>query len=417
MGSINQEQEHLGIGRGIRRRIPLSFLIAIALVSTFFFQAQTLLRFVHLSITDDEEVKHLDSSSYSGGFTSTHRLDYGTCTDNITVPNNWCIDNDQTPRYVGNIEWPPRMIQHYTHEGYDKCLAEKTIVFIGDSRVRYQFMNLAAFLKFKRFMKCHDYININQEPTHYDPECYLIDHKDRGQLDQKMEWRGWTPWYQQSTILLDSNEVEYQQSGLCDCFRLPSGRVNPKQTYENRYIKRSTRFGETNLIYLQNFENLIRLNQEYPPFSPFLPTQKRCKPGECGSGNRTNAFEGDLNATLWNMLPRLNTTHAFVNLGWEHTAEFQQQSDFSCVIRDFERHFPDIKLFLISHPPPTNDLDDPVHHFDATKLKCDANVLDRSIVNKNVPKDWYWDTQHVLSILNEEYNHQMVEKICPLKGH
>jgi hypothetical protein len=62
MGSINQEQEHLGIGRGIRRRMPLSFLIAIALVSTFFFQAQTLLRFVHLSITDDEEVKHLDSS-------------------------------------------------------------------------------------------------------------------------------------------------------------------------------------------------------------------------------------------------------------------------------------------------------------------------------------------------------------------
>jgi hypothetical protein len=408
MGSINQEQEHLGIGRGIRRRIPLSFLIAIALVSTFFFQAQTLLRFVHLSITDDEEVKHLDSSSYSGGFTSTHRLDYGTCTDNITVPNNWCIDNDQTPRYVGNIEWPPRMIQHYTHEGYDKCLAEKTIVFIGDSRVRYQFMNLAAFLKFKRFMKCHDYININQEPTHYDPECYLI--------DEKMFRGSWISWYQQSTILLDSNEEEYQQSGLCDCFR-PSQRFIPKQTYENRYIKRSTRFGETNLIYLQNFENLIRLNQEYPPFSPFLPTQKRCKPGECGSGNRTNAFEGDLNATLWNMLPRLNTTHAFVNLGWEHTARFQQQSDFSCVIREFERHFPDIKLFLISHPPRTNALDDPVHHFDATKLKCDANVLDRTIVNKNVPKVWYWDTQHVLSILNEEYNHQMVEKICPLKGH
>ena len=117
------------------------------------------------------------------------------------------------------------------------------------------------------------------------------------------------------------------------------------------------------------------------------------------------------------MLPRLNTTHAFVNLGWEHTAEFQQQSDFSCVVRDFEMHFPDIKLFLISHPPPTDALDDPVHHFDATKLKCDANVLDRTIVNKNVPKDWYWDTQHVLSILNEEYNHQMVEKICPLKGH
>lgn len=144
---------------------------------------------------------------------------------------------------------------------------------------------------------------------------------------------------------------------------------------------------------------------------PSCQLQKRCIPGKCGDGYRTNVFEGDLNATLWDILPQLNTTHAFINLGWEHIAGFQQQSDFTCVMRDF-----DIKLFLISHPPPTKALDDPVHHFDTTKLKCDANVLDRTSVNAKVPRNWYWDKMHILSILNEEYNHQMVEKICPLKG-
>ena len=86
------------------------------------------------------------------------------------------------------------------------------------------------------------------------------------------------------------------------------------------------------------------------------------------------------------------------------------------MMQDFGRHYPDIKLFLISHPSTTDHLDDPVLHFDATTLKCEINVLDRTIVNKKVPVDWYFDTQHVLSIMNEEYNHQLVENICPLKG-
>ena len=303
------------------------------------------------------------------------------------------------------------MIQHYTHDGYDKCLADRTVVFIGESRVRYQFMHLAAFLKYNFFMKCQDYIN--QTP---DPECYLIDHEHH----QKMGANDWISWYQQSTIMLDSkpskhrqeSKKEAYQQSLCDCFRPQP--FNPDLTYENRFIKRSTRFGETNLIYLQNFKNLIRLSQHHPPFAFSSKSASRCKTGECGKGNRTDAFQGDLNATLWNVLPRLNTTHAFINLGWEHVAGFQKQSDFSCMMRDFERHFPDIRLFLISHPPSKRNLNSPVAHFDATKLKCDANVLDRTIVNKNVPRDWYWDDQHVLSILNEEYNHQMVEKICPL---
>lgn len=115
------------------------------------------------------------------------------------------------------------MIQHYTHDGYDKCLAKKTIVFIGDSRVRYQFMNLAAFLKSKRFMKCEDYTNINISQAIPEPECYLI--------NERMNARNWSSWYKQSTISLDSNETESQQIGLCDCFR--PERFVARMTYEN----------------------------------------------------------------------------------------------------------------------------------------------------------------------------------------
>ena len=69
------------------------------------------------------------------------------------------MDENKTPRYVGKENWPPRMIQHYTHEGYENCFANKNIVFIGESGLRYQFLHLAGFLKSKKFMKCSDYGN------------------------------------------------------------------------------------------------------------------------------------------------------------------------------------------------------------------------------------------------------------------
>lgn len=329
-------------------------------------------------------------------------LDYESCTNSMVVPENWCLDEDKVPRYVGNEEWPPRKVQHYTHDGYEQCLADKTVVFIGDSRVRYQFLHLANYLKSKERMRCQDYTLDNSSlPITPDPECFVINESQRN-ID-------WITWYKESTIALESNK----QSGLCDCYRPP--RFNPIGTYENRFIKRSTPFGEINLIYLQNYMNLIRMDEEFPPYSSFASTPKRCKTGECNTVNRTDAFQGNLNETLWNILPQLNATHAFVNLGWEKNFPFAKQSDFSCTMREFERHHPDIKLYLISHPPKTQHIDNPLANFDVKKLKCDSNVLDRTNTNKNIPSNWYWDTQHALSILNEEYNHQLVEKICPIK--
>lgn len=320
-----------------------------------------------------------------------------SCTSNM--PHNWFCDKGNTPRYVTKSDYATNMTQHYTHEGYEKCLAKKTVVFIGDSRVRYQFMNLADFLISEKFMNCQDHGNYTMQNR--DPACYLV---------QERIPEVWTNWYRNTTNMLKSN-TSLQQDSLCDCFRAP--KFKPAEVYENRFIQRSTPFGQVNLVYLNNFVNKITMNEDYPPFSPFV-SSKRCAPGYCGPLNRTDVFIGNLNDTLWNILPKLNTTHAFVSLGWEHLHGFDSQSKFSCELQNFEKHHPGIKVFLISHPPTRNHLSEPMKYFNATNLKCKIGVLDRTITNANINSAWYWDNQHVLGIMNEEYNHQMIKKVCPL---
>ena len=63
--------------------------------------------------------------------------------------------------------------QRYAHTKR-LALGAKNVVFIGDSRVRYQFMNLAAYLKYERFMKCAD-VTIN--PADADEECFVINER------------------------------------------------------------------------------------------------------------------------------------------------------------------------------------------------------------------------------------------------
>jgi len=97
----------------------------------------------------------------------------------------------------------------------------------------------------------------------------------------------------------------------------------------------------------------------FRPFAPFtLPSGKtsRCAPGECRKGNRVDAFNGDLNQTMWSILPLLNATHTFVNVGWAELEEpidnLKVNSDLSCKILDFEASYPDIDVTLESHSSP-----------------------------------------------------------------
>ena len=65
-------------------------------------------------------------------------------------------------------------------------------------------------------------------------------------------------------------------------------------------------------------------------------------------------------------------------------------------------------------PPHTESISNTTAFFDAGKMKCNCNIFDRTTMNANVPLDWYWDKVHVLGIINEEYNHRLIESICPI---
>ncbi|KAL3787878.1 hypothetical protein HJC23_000420 [Cyclotella cryptica] len=335
-------------------------------------------------------------------------IDTLSCEQNNRIPKQWCLDFSGTPRYVGNTT-VQSSIQRYNHQGFEKCLANKTVVFIGDSRVRYQFMHLIGFLRRKCFMKCQDYDPFGNSST-LDDDCYLIEREYLFGVND-MKSSDWKSFYEISTEITGSNltDSDSQQYSLCDCFR-PTP-FESRTTYENRFVKRKTSYGEVNLVYLQNFQDLVRMNKDYPPFSSFW-SDHRCKPGECSDSNRTNAFIGDTNSTLW-LLPHLNATHVFVSQGWGPWP-FAQTVDMSCSIKNFESHHPSISTYLISHPLLRSAITDSAISFDGNNLECEVKSLDRATMCKDVPKEWYWDNLHLLSIMNQEFNHKLIETICPI---
>ena len=361
--------------------------------------------------------KHHDGGAgmeHSPGFIVNHVLN---CTsNNDSLPNGWCLELDsQTPRYIRDASIskvnqstiPIVTIQHYTHKGYEKCLAGKTIVFIGDSRVRFQYLNLAHFLMSSPsgFMRCSDHPTRCNGLLHPDQACYLI-----GVNAEKLK-----VWHKASTNLLNSTD----QLHLCDCYRHIPFRPNIELTTENRFIKQYTQFGEIKLIYLQSFVDKVTMNQDFPPYSSFLPdgtNKNRCEVGDCSPNKRTVVFTGTVNDTVWNILPRLNTTHAFVNFGWREEDDEKQtkQSAISCTLKDFNKHHSNIMTQLITTPPSKEYISNTANYFDISKLECNCNVFDRTTMTKDVPLDWYFDNVHVLGVLNEEYNHRLIKSICPM---
>ena len=88
------------------------------------------------------------------------------------------MDNNAVPRYIDIVydvhntsssEETQSTIElsRYSVEGFEQCLANKTVVFIGESRVRFQYMHLGLMLKTGKFMNCQkeitEFMNTNKE--------------------------------------------------------------------------------------------------------------------------------------------------------------------------------------------------------------------------------------------------------------
>jgi len=354
----------------------------------------------------DRDPKTVEQASRPQSFVShdgSLLVDKVRCTPSRrNLPDGWCFDDEQMPRYFGvrGLESDGTLAYH-THAGYNRCLANKNILFIGDSRVRYQYMHLASYLKSGgTFMRCSDTSPVSDE------ECYLIHEK---MYSHRLGSDGWKEWYQNTTEMLNEEGL---QTSICDCDR-PLDSF-PSFTHENRFTTTRTPYGDINLIYLQSYQDLIRIHRGFPPFGggPGF-TESPCVPGYCESVD--DAYVGNLTSTLDTLIPLLGVTHAFVNLGWEHLYPFPSQSELSCDLLDVQTRHPGVTINLISHPPQRKRRNTKPPAYDS--LKCGVDVLDRTSPTYKVPKRWYWDENHVLGVLNREYNQLLVNKVCPDMMH
>ena len=109
-------------GRHNCQGILLGILIVMALMSIIEFKG------TYPSLDGEVQVAH-DLRR----FVDIIPLSYNSCVSNVSVPDNWCLDDSNIPRYVGSVVgtevWPPRTIKHYTHAGYEQCLVDKTVVY------------------------------------------------------------------------------------------------------------------------------------------------------------------------------------------------------------------------------------------------------------------------------------------------
>ena len=160
---------------------------------------------------------------------------------------------------------------------------------------------------------------------------------------------------------------------------------------------------------------VLRMNQDFPPFTPYYTTSDtRCEPGACGraeqgEGDSINAWTGSLIEGVNTIVPMLGATHLLVNAGWDW------ERDISCDLAEFAKQHPEIKVSYLSHPLDIKEGKWKNNMLDPTNMECQIDYLDRTTISSNVPESWYWNNLHVLSILNEEFNHQLIKKICPLE--
>ena len=391
-------------------RVSRVALITCAIVAVSVYNNNNNFNYEYYSLNNDKSL-------------NLHLIQAIQCVKVDNLPDGWCMDSDLKPRYIdidnnvlsnATADSSSFELKRYTIEGFEHCLANKTVVFIGESRTRFQYMHLGLSLKTGQFMNCPDLQG-------HDDECLGI-----ASLETYQSWKGeglpssWNDFFKHSTEMLqhssESNKINQSttpaigtQLSLCDCFR-PKGGFAYNHFFENRYTKRTTAFGEINLIHLENLKDRISMNEDYPPYKSFYSTSsKRCKPGECGrwsDGDSINAWVGNLNSSLYDIIPMLNATHVFANDGWNFGG------DISCMLREFANYHSNIKVAYMGGPL---DIMGKHHMLDPRTMKCQIDALDRTAMTLNVPRTFYLDSVHVWSILNEEFNHRMMKMICPME--
>ena len=110
---------------------PISHRSLVA-ANNFFYVRNATEKYQHESRHfNSKETWSSESKLFDEMILETHTLDFDSCnnkTSNSLLPEKWCMDTNKIPRYLGDEQQSMvPSIQHYTHEGYEKCLCSSNL--------------------------------------------------------------------------------------------------------------------------------------------------------------------------------------------------------------------------------------------------------------------------------------------------
>eukprot|EP01134_Creolimax_fragrantissima_P007108 CFRG7108T1 len=247
----------------------------------------------------------LEYERYSSGCTSfdmynktTHTSEYvsslpacGLLHGNETMRFSLCDDIKKSNKMlvVVGCDW-----QKFTHTGALALLANKHVVLVGDSRIRYQYLATAYWLE-----------NGVWPPDNIDENGRLSPTKE---ALWTMQGKTWKQFYQDTNGYLNGNEQ-------CDCYR-NSEVFDPVQVYENRYFHMKTY--NISITYYEYFATMkgrdITGHYGFPPYDKTKKQKrKKCKLGIC---NRKTDWKFLLEDAMNTLFPSVGASDVFISFGW-----------------------------------------------------------------------------------------------------
>ena len=132
-----------------------------------------------------------------------------------------------------------------------------------------------------------------------------------------------------------------------------------------------------------------------------------CQPSKCDESIWPGELVVSLERALDEIVPQLRPTHLFASSGW-------RGSDIGCLLDAYVKKNPEGagKTWVITHPHIV--VQNEMVPLENAPQSCNAAVFDRYMMTLNLARDarFYIDILHVLSSLNEEFNHRLADTIC-----
>lgn len=358
----------------MRRPSKLWTALLVVTSALYFARARTQLNF---TLEPEEIHSQINQISLENQLESEPDFFLAKCKPNTRLPSGWCVEEKAEKwRYVNQTH------RRRTLKGTKKCLANKHVVLIGDSRTRFQYLALVAALVKGAYPQCHEHLAKNSS------DCHL-------------QGRGVGKWNK----YLVSTNAELNLVGqveLCHCYKGNSDAT----MRENRYFALSTQFGPIHVSYFNTISNSLTLEKHFPPFSNYSDRPERCQPGTC---RLTPDEVGPMSVSdvLLKIVPVFNpkVTHVFAAGGWK-------TFDIGCNITQLSRDH-GVKAWYQSAPKPNGMFE--MFDWPEPPQGCNPPLFDRTTMTLEPPPWSYRDSAHPYSSMNEEFNMFMLDVICGSK--